>query len=49
MIGAMYEYEDLQEPYIEFKGRRISKKEADAILDEIVVNEAKRLIDKRKA
>lgn len=49
MIGSMYQYDDLQEPYIEFDGSRISKVQANVILDKAIIEEAKRLLSKRTA
>ena len=46
IVGAMYEYDDLQEPYIMYEGKTITKAEADAILNDIVISEAKRLLTK---
>jgi hypothetical protein len=46
IVGAMYEYDDLQEPYIMYEGKTITKAEADAILNDIVISEANRLLTK---
>ncbi len=46
IIGAQYEYDDLQEGFIEYHGKAITMAEAYHILDEEIMSEARRYINR---
>lgn len=44
LVGAYYTYDDAPSGRLEFQGRRLSEAEAIKVLDDLIVEEAKRLL-----
>ena len=45
LLGLFYEYDDLEEPFIRYQGKEITKKQALEILDEEIISEAKKCLE----